>query len=66
MGNSTDFAAGVLVHWLGREIDFMLGATMATTKKNLAEIGGFESLVNYFCDDYELGNRMRRKAIASS
>ena len=36
----------------------MLGAVMATTKKYLAEIGGFESLVDYFCDDYELGNRL--------
>ena len=39
-------------------LDFMLGAVMATTKKHLAEIGGFESLVDYFCDDYELGNRI--------
>ena len=36
----------------------MLGAVMATTKRHLAEIGGFESLVDYFCDDYELGNRI--------
>ena len=36
----------------------MLGAVMATTKEHLAEIGGFESLVDYFCDDYELGNRI--------
>ena len=36
----------------------MLGAVMATTKKHLAEIGGFESLADYFCDDYELGNRI--------
>ena len=61
MGNSTDFAAGVLVNWLGGKIDFMLGAVMATTKKNLAEIGGFEALVDYFCDDFELGNRIARK-----
>jgi ceramide glucosyltransferase len=61
MGNSTDFAAGVLVNWLGGKIDFMLGAIMATTKKNLAEIGGFESLVDYFCDDFELGNRIVQK-----
>jgi ceramide glucosyltransferase len=59
-GNSTDFAAGVLVNWLGGKIDFMLGAIMATTKKNLAEIGGFESLVDYFCDDFELGNRIAK------
>jgi ceramide glucosyltransferase len=61
MGNSTDFAAGVLVNWLGGRIDFMLGAVMATTKKNLAEIGGFEALVDYFCDDFELGNRIAGK-----
>ena len=61
MGNSTDFAAGVLVNWLGGKIDFMLGAVMATSKKNLAEIGGFESLVDYFCDDFELGNRIAKK-----
>jgi ceramide glucosyltransferase len=61
MGNSTDFGAGVLVNWLGGKIDFMLGAIMATTKKNLAEIGGFESLVDYFCDDFELGNRIAKK-----
>jgi ceramide glucosyltransferase len=61
MGNSTDFAAGVLVNWVGGKIDFMLGAVMATTKKNLAEIGGFESLVDYFCDDFELGNRIAKK-----
>jgi ceramide glucosyltransferase len=58
VGNSTDFAAGVLVAWLLGNVDFMLGAVMATTKKHLAEIGGFESLVDYFADDYELGNRI--------
>lgn len=60
LGNSADFAPGVLVAWMlrGRKLDFMLGAVMATTKKQLAEIGGFESLVDFFCDDYELGNRI--------
>ena len=60
LGNSTDFAPGVLVAWMlgGGKLDFMLGAVMATTKTRLAEIGGFESLVDYFCDDYELGNRL--------
>ena len=61
IGNSTDFAAGVFVNWLGGKIDFMLGAVMATTKKNLAEIGGFESLVDYFCDDFEFGNCIAKK-----
>jgi ceramide glucosyltransferase len=58
IGNSADFAPGVLAAWLLGDVDFLLGATMATTKKHLAEIGGFESLVDYFSDDYELGNRI--------
>ncbi|MGA7920154.1 MAG: bacteriohopanetetrol glucosamine biosynthesis glycosyltransferase HpnI [Candidatus Acidiferrales bacterium] len=58
IGNSTDFTAGVLVAWLLGEVNFTLGATMATTKTRLAEIGGFESLVDHFSDDYELGNRI--------
>src|SRR5580704_3606421 len=58
LGNSADFAPGVLVARLFGGLDFMLGSVMATTKKHLAEIGGFESLADYFCDDYELGNRI--------
>ena len=60
LGNSTDFAPGVLVAWMfgGKKLDFMLGAVMATTKRQLGDIGGFESLADYFCDDYELGNRI--------
>ncbi len=58
IGNSSDFTAGVLVAWLFAPMNFALGATMATTKKYLAEIGGFESLVDHFSDDYELGNRI--------
>ncbi|HTX15020.1 MAG TPA: bacteriohopanetetrol glucosamine biosynthesis glycosyltransferase HpnI [Candidatus Baltobacteraceae bacterium] len=60
LGNSADFAPGVLVAWLGGggALDFMLGAVMATMKQHLAAIGGFEALADYLCDDYELGNRI--------
>jgi ceramide glucosyltransferase len=58
LGNSADFAPGVLVAGMFGNLDFMLGAVMATTKRRLAEIGGFESLADFFCDDYELGNRI--------
>lgn len=58
LGNSADFAPGVLLARLFGEIDFMLGAVMVTTKAHLAAIGGFESLADYFCDDFELGNRI--------
>src|ERR1019366_8635215 len=36
----------------------MMGSTMATTKERLAEIGGFEALVDLHSDDYELGHRI--------
>jgi ceramide glucosyltransferase len=58
LGNSTDIAPGVLVAWLLGDLDFMLGAVMATTKQQLALIGGFEALVDHLSDDYELGNRI--------
>jgi ceramide glucosyltransferase len=58
LGLSTDFMGGVLV---AREMEggvrFALGATMATTKRVLREIGGLESLVDHLGDDYELGAR---------
>ncbi len=58
LGNTSDFDAGVLSAWALGGLDFTLGATMATTKKHLAEIGGFEALVDHFTDDYELGHRL--------
>ncbi|MGB7349901.1 MAG: bacteriohopanetetrol glucosamine biosynthesis glycosyltransferase HpnI, partial [Candidatus Acidiferrales bacterium] len=58
LGNTSDFDAGVLSAWLLGGVDFTLGATMATTKTRLAEIGGFEALVDHFSDDYELGHRI--------
>jgi ceramide glucosyltransferase len=61
LGNSADFAPSVIVAGLSGSLDFMLGAVMATTKKHLAAIGGFESIADYFCDDFELGNRIAAK-----
>ncbi|MGH7744310.1 MAG: bacteriohopanetetrol glucosamine biosynthesis glycosyltransferase HpnI [Candidatus Dormibacteria bacterium] len=58
LGNTSDFDAGVLAAWQLGGVDFALGATMAATKKHLAEIGGFEALVNFYSDDYELGHRI--------
>ena len=36
----------------------MMGSTMATTKERLADIGGFEAMVDLHSDDYELGRRI--------
>jgi ceramide glucosyltransferase len=42
------------------KMQFAFGWTMATTKKHLAEIGGWEAMVDYHSDDFELGNRIAR------
>jgi len=59
-GSAVEFAASALLARSLEGIQFTLGATMATTKKVLAEIGGFETLVNHYVDDYELGRRITR------
>ena len=58
LGLSSDFTGGVLIaRALEHGIRFALGATLATTKSVLREIGGLEPLVDYLGDDYELGAR---------
>jgi ceramide glucosyltransferase len=39
-------------------LQFAFGWTMATSKKHLAEIGGWEAMVNHHSDDFELGKRI--------
>lgn len=58
LGNTTDFVPGVLVTWFFGGIDFMLGAVMVATKKQVAAIGGFEALADFLADDYEMGSRI--------
>lgn len=60
-GSAVEFAASALLARRLEGIHFTLGATMATTKERLAEIGGFEVLANYYVDDYELGNRIAQQ-----
>ncbi|HVB38944.1 MAG TPA: bacteriohopanetetrol glucosamine biosynthesis glycosyltransferase HpnI, partial [Vicinamibacterales bacterium] len=54
----TDFAPSVLVARQVEGIAFALGATMAVPRARLAEIGGFEALVDYCAEDFELGHRI--------
>jgi ceramide glucosyltransferase len=59
LGISTDFCAGVLAaRQLEGGIRFGLGSTMAFRRSDLAAIGGFETIVDYLADDYELGRRI--------
>jgi len=59
VGISADFAPGVLsARFLENGLHFGLGSTLAFRRKDLEAIGGFEALVNYLADDYELGRRI--------
>jgi len=56
---STDFVPGVLsARFLEKGLRFGLGSTLAFRRQDLAAIGGFESLLDYLADDYELGRRI--------
>ena len=57
-----DSAPGALVaRRLEGKMQFAFGWTMATTKRHLSEIGGWEAMANYHSDDFELGNRIARR-----
>jgi len=62
LGMYLDSAPGALVaRRLEGKMQFAFGWTMATTKKQLSEIGGWEAMANYHSDDFELGNRIARR-----
>ena len=62
LGMCTDSVPSALVaRKLEGKVQFAFGWTMATTKKHLAEIGGWESMTNHHSDDFELGNRIARR-----
>jgi ceramide glucosyltransferase len=64
LGISTDFSAGVLAAGtLEGGIRFGLGSTLAFRRSALKAIGGFEALVDYLADDYEIGRRMNRQGL---
>jgi len=59
LGISTDFIPGVLAaRQLEGGIRFGLGSTLAFRRAHLARIGGFESILDFLADDYELGKRI--------
>lgn len=55
---STDFMPAVLLARQLEGVRFGLGATIAVRRESLAEIGGFESLVDEAADDYAIGSRI--------
>jgi len=59
LGISTDFAPGVLsARFLEGGLRFGLGSTLVFRRADLAAIGGFEAILDYLADDYELGRRL--------
>jgi ceramide glucosyltransferase len=63
LGISTDFCAGVLAASVLEGIKFGLGSTLAFRRQDLISIGGFEAIVDYLADDYEIGNRLAGKGL---
>ncbi len=55
---NADFWSQVLQSNTLKPQDFALGAVMITRRSNLAAVGGFESLLDYLADDYQLGHRI--------
>ena len=59
LGISMDFVPGVLsARIVERGIHFALGSTMVFRRSDLDAIGGFEILLDYLADDYQLGRRI--------
>src|SRR5580692_5022506 len=59
LGISTDFVPGVLsARFLEKGLHFGLGSTLAFHRRDLDAAGGFEALLDYLADDYELGHRI--------
>jgi ceramide glucosyltransferase len=59
VGIGTDFVPGVLsARFLEKGLRFGLGSTLAFRRRDLEAIGGFEPLLDYLADDYELGRRI--------
>jgi ceramide glucosyltransferase len=59
LGIATDFVPGVLsARFLEKGLHFGLGSTLAFRRRDLEAIGGFEAIVDYLADDYELGHRI--------
>jgi len=59
LGISTDFIPGVLsARFLEKGLHFGLGSTLAFRRRDLEAVGGFDTLLDYLADDYELGRRI--------
>lgn len=61
LGIAADFMPSVLVaRLIEGGLRYGLGSTLAVSREALQRIGGFEALVDYLADDYELGERIHK------
>jgi ceramide glucosyltransferase len=58
---SLSFSGSALVARRLEGLKFTMGSTMAVTRERLAQIGGFEPLLDMHSDDYEFGRRISKK-----
>ena len=58
---NADFWSQVLQARSLKPLDFALGAVMATRRRQLVEIGGFQALADCLADDYQLGRRIAQR-----
>ena len=60
LGFSCEMVPNVMTALKLEGLSFALGASMAVRQSALERIGGFEALVDYLADDYQLGNMIHR------
>ena len=60
LGFCTEMIPNVMTAVKLEGLTFALGASMAVRRDALAAIGGFEGLVGYLADDYQLGNKIHK------
>lgn len=60
MGFTSEMIPNVMAALCLEGLTFALGASMAVRREALERIGGFEALVDYLADDYQLGNMVHR------
>jgi ceramide glucosyltransferase len=60
LGFTAEMIPNVMVALKLEGLSFALGASMAVRREALAAIGGFEALVDYLADDYQLGNKVHK------
>ena len=61
LATNADFWSQVLQARSLKPLDFALGAVMATRRRQLEEIGGWQALADCLADDYQLGRRLARR-----